>query len=303
MKRIKTYGPFVLGIFILLWVALLLPQMVFKVQDGYHFQGKNGESWEFSDNKLVSAGYERDMYLRMSVFAGKNPEDLTISAISYGGKNVDEVVALLERVFASEWMGTINEMTKGMYYDFLRETSTVTIRDCKKYVVYENTSLENILLLMWYLDIYVVGYDTSVRLLIDAETESVYYIAISGEGEGMEVKESIDKEVTATYVEYDAFSGYEICSLALQYIPFFNFYYASGMEELEGFPEEVWSDDKPWYVTRREQKGAWGASVVMPYGNLSTNFEVEMALGRNRWLDFRAGVEMICDIVPEMTQK
>lgn len=303
MKKIKTYGPFVLGIFILLWVALLLPQMVFKVQDGYRFQGKNGESWEFSDNKLVGAGYEKDMYQRMFVFAGKNPEDLTVSAISYGGKNVDEVVALLERVFAGEWMGTINEMTKGMYYEFLRETSTVTIRDCKKYVVYENTSLENILLLMWYLDIYMVGYDTSVRLLIDAETESVYYIAISGEGEAMEIKEGFNKEGTIAYEEFDAFYGYEICNLALHNIVFFDEYYDSGMEDLEGFPEEVWSSEWPWYVTRKEQKGKWGASVVMPYGNLSTDFEVEMSLGRNPWPDFRAGVRMICDIVPEMIQK
>lgn len=301
MKRIKTYGPFVLGLFILLWASLLLPQMVFQVQDGYHFLGKNGENWEFSDNALVSAGYERDMYRRMSAFAEKKPEELTISAISYGGKNVDEVVELLERVFASEWMGYINEMTKGMYYDFLQETSTVNIRDCKKYVVYENTSLENILLLMWYLDIYMVENDTSVRLLIDAETESVYYIAISGEAEAMEVSES-DKMPEEAYVKYDAFTGYELCSLALYYMPFFNSYYASGMEDLDGFPEAVWSSDAPWYVTRREQKGKWEAFVVMPYGNLSTEFEVEVALGRNPYPDFCAGVKMICDIVPEMIQ-
>ena len=302
MKKIKIYGPFVLGIFILLWVSLLLPRIIFRVQDGYRLQAKNGESWEFSENKPVSAGYERDMYQRMSVYAGKNPEELTVSAISYGGKNVDEVVELLERVFASEWMGTVNEMTKGMYYEFLQETSTVNIRDCKKYVVYENTSLGNILLMMWYVDIYMVGYDTSVRLLIDTETEAVYYITISGEGEQIEVFDKADKNVSVSYEEYGAFLGYELSSLARYFVPYFNFYYASGMEDLEGFPDDIQSSDELWYVTSVEEKDKWGISVVMPYGNLSTDFEVEIALGRNQLPDYRLGVRMIGDIVPEMIQ-
>ncbi|MBQ8821766.1 MAG: hypothetical protein IJZ82_03930 [Lachnospiraceae bacterium] len=302
MKKIKTYGHFVLGILILLWVALLLPQIIFQVQDGYRFLGKSGESWEYSDNQLVSAGYEKDMYKRMSALMEKKTEELTVSAINYGGKNVDEVVDLLERVFASEWMGNINEMTWGIYYDFLQETSTVNIRDCKKYVVYENTSLKNILLMMWYLDIYMVGYDTSVRLLIDAETEAVYYIAITGEGEYVKESESHDKKVTAAYTEFDAYSRYEMCETASYFMHYFNSYYAAGMEDLEGFNEEGWENDDVWYVTRVDDEESYNKLFVMPYGNLSTYFEVMVSNGRNVLPDYRAGVQLVCLLVPEMIQ-
>lgn len=302
MKRIKIYGPFVLGLIILLWVALLLPQMVFKVQDGYLFSGKNAESWEPSDNEPVNAGYEKDMYKRMTTLLEKKAEELTISAISYGGQNVDEMVDLLERVFASQWMGNINEMTLGIYHGILQETSTINIRDCKKYVVYENTSLKNILLMAWYLDIYMVDYDTSVRLLVDVETETVYYINITGEGDYAQESESYDKKVTATHTENDVYSRYEICGMVPYFMNYFNYYYGAEMEVLEGFNEEGWENDEVWFVTRTEDKKACGISIVMPYGNLSTAFEVELALGKNNWPDFRAGVEVIYDILPEMIQ-
>ena len=304
MRKIKLYGPFLLGLTILLVISFFLPQMIFQVQDGYRFIGKSVETWEYANNTLVSAGYEKDMYQRMTNLAAKETDDLTISAISYGGKNVDEVVDLLERVFVSDWMGNINEMTMGMYYDFLQETSTINIQDCKKYVVYENTSLENILLMVWYLDIYMVDYDTSVQLLVDVETESVYYISITGMGDAEKVYQQNDKweSVESVAGEYYKISKYEIYNIAPYYMIYFNEYYEAGMEDIVEFNEGGWENEDVWFVTREEYDALCRVSFSMPYGNIGTEFEVCISDGKGSRLDYSAGVTMIRDLIPEMIQ-
>ena len=303
MKKIKLYGPFLLGLILLLIISFFLPQMIFRIQDGSRLVGKSVESWEYMDNELVSAGYEKDMYQRMANLATKSADELTVSAISYGGKNVDEVVELLERAFASEWMGYINELSFGLYYDFLQETSTVNIQDCAKYVIYENSSLEEILLMVWYLDIYMVDYDTNVRLLVDAEMESVYYITITG-GSGQEkiYKDYTTKGKSGTKEFMETITS-EIMGSAPYFVWYFNEYYEGGMEELEGFAEYDAASTDAWYVTKEETETGNSVSFYMPYGNVGTVFEVRMEEGMGILPDFSAGLALIRDYVPEMIQK
>lgn len=302
MRKLKLYAPFLLGIVLLLVIAFFLPQMIFQIQDGYHFADKAVENWEHSNNALVSAGYERDMHQRMANLLSKETEDLTISAISYGGKNVDDVVELLERVFASEWMGNINNMTMGIYFDFLQETSTISIQDCKKYVVYENTSLESILLMAWYLDIYMVDYDSRVQLIVDAETESVYQIKITGMGDSQDIYEANKKRIKVDKWEYYEATKYEMYSIAPYCMSYFNSYYEAGMEDFKAFDEIGWNSDEAWYATRDEEEDYYHLSFYMPYGNLNTEFEVYILEGNGGLPDYSAGITLIRNFVPEMIQ-
>ena len=302
MKKIKLYGPFLLGLILLLIISFFLPQMIFRIQDGYRLVGKSVESWEYMDNELVSAGYEKDMYQRMANLATKSADELTVSAISYGGKNVDEVVELLERAFASEWMGYINELSFGLYNDFLQETSTVNIQDCAKYVIYENSSLEEILLMVWYLDIYMVDYDTNVRLLVDAEMESIYYITITG-GSGQEIYKDYTTKGKSETKEFMKTIMSEIMGSAPYFVWYFNEYYEGGMEELEGFAEYDAASTDSWYATKAETETGNSVSFYMPYGNVGTVFEVRMEEGMGILPDFSAGLALIRDYVPEMIQK
>lgn len=298
MKKIKIYGPFLLGLGILLCISFFLPQVIFQMQDGYHFAGKSVKCWEVSDNGPVSADYERDMCRRVERLASVSADNLTVSAIDYGGKTVEEVVELLERVFASEWMGYINEMTFGIYYDFLQKTSTINIQDCKKYVVYENTSLEDILLMVWYVDIYMVDYDTTVRLVVDTETEMVYYIEIIGKS-GQE-KNYQDDMVKPT--EYNKMAKLGIMAGGSYLMSYFNEYYEAHMEEIEVNGMVDGESKDMWYVTREDTEDGSYISYVLPYENVATEFGVSLKQGEGFLPDFAAGLVLIRDYIPEMIQ-
>ncbi len=302
MKKIKLYGPFLLGVMILLSISFLLPQLIFQVQDGYRFVGKSVESWEVSNNEPVSAGYERDMCRRVERLVSVSADNLTVSAIDYGGKTVEEVVELLERVFASEWMGYINEMTFGIYYDFLQETSTINIHECKKYVVYENTSLEDILLMVWYVDIYMVDFDTKVRLLVDTETEMVYYIGIIGMSGQENVYQDymIKDKMEAT--EYMKMARLGILAETPYLMSYFNEYYEAHMEEIEMDGMVDGESKDMWYVTSEDTEDVSYISYVLPYKNVATEFEASLKQGDGFLPDFAAGLVLIRDYVPEMIQ-
>lgn len=302
MKKLRLYGPFILGVIILLVVSYFLPQIIFRVQDGYLLTGKNTENREYTDNETMSAEYEMDTYQRIAKLVGASPDDLTISAVNYGGKNAEEVVKMLERVFAGQWMSNINRMTLGIYSDFLQETSTVSIKECKKYVLYENSALKDILLMAWYLDIDVVEDNTNIRLLVDTETEQVYGIKILCTEEKTLQSKNDTEIVQMDSSEYMKMMEYELGNILPYGMGYFSEYYDAEMETLKDVTKAEKDKNEAWYISEKEWEGGYTISFLLPYGEISTAFDMQFSKGKGSLPDYSAGIALVCDFVPEMIQ-
>lgn len=240
------------------------------------------------DVSRINADYEKQMYERMSNLAVLDLETATVAAIDYEAKDDEEINGVLEDVFTGEWISRFNEITCGVYGDVLIN-AFLEIADCKKYIVYGEDYQDGVALMMWYFDIYMEECSARVRLLVDSETEDVYYIKVNFFEDQSVYKEYTN--VSANYVElYDLFE-----ENVLACIWYYSDYYESNWQQNSSAKEE-------WYSNVKMDVTQLDGSYALPYGKNSLDFQFISTAGEAWKPDTEMGIALIGELIPEMMQ-
>lgn len=323
---VKSYCLSALGMALLLAVALLLPRLVFETQDNYRMNSTRLEKRDTLDIAYINSEYEKSMYERMHYLAGMEKEDIAVSAIRYDGKDEADRKNELQEILSQEWVFRLMEATAYFYGEFYEFPQNLTIRECRKYVVYgnERQNQDRIALMLWYYDLGIMGdADSRIQLLVDSETDSIYYIKLTS-GNGFPAAVQSDAATEADFSkdlilqEFQRQLGYHLF--------FYNEYYEADIDELEkellekgvvvvDLPEKEGGNRQESGQQEGDRQGSdqqgneqWGndrqGRVVrlLPYGELSLNFLFQADYGTGEKPDIFMGIAEIGNLIPEMMQ-
>lgn len=282
-KNMKTYGICIGGMLLLVAVALLLPQIVFTIQDRHRMISTEVEIRNSLTVSQVNSIYEKQMCNRMSKLAAMDLETANITAIDYDIREEAQIEVLLERIFNQEWMEALNDMTLYSFGEMF-EIGYKDVKKCKKYIVYGNDYQEGVALMMWYFDLYMTEIHTRIRILVDSETDSIYYIKITAS----------DEQIDKGNIAYDTTIGrhellHAMTEQILFYIDFYCTYYEG--EKLEHLAE----------INVVEQQ----CTIIkypFSFGEISLDFLVQAVYGSGKNPDISIGISNIANLIPEMIQ-
>lgn len=284
-KNIKTYGICIGGMALLLSAAFFFPQIVFGIQDKYQITKTETEERSDFNISQLNATYEKQMYERMSNFVNLNMDFIKITGIDYEGENDTELDETLKSVFAQEWIGILNEMTLGIYGTTF-ETNAQNIQVCKKYVVCGEGEQDRIVLVMWYLDMYLSEENMRVQILIDTETDSIYYIKITD-------KTGRNQNISVDYESRKEFLG-TLADMVPRYAQFYRDYYEAEIDDLsikEYVDANIEMDDREYVVT-----------YALPYGEICLEFLFQASYVDGINPDISMGIPTVGNLIPEMMQ-
>lgn len=293
-KNMKIYAVSIVGILCLVILALFLPQIVFGIQDRYRMSNTEVEKRSGIDVSSINTDYELNMNARMSNFSQIDLESLVVTAIDYDGKENEEISDLLGKVFANEWVERLNDIT---YYLFQRELKPtfIDLKDYKKYIVYGKDYQDGVALLMWYLDFYLEEPAARVRVLVDSETESIYYIKITAD------KEQYEKQKGNVATDGIADSG-ELYSLFAESVTKYMGYYIDYYESDTDKAKYSGKNGDYWYTDMKLDDENCIFKCAFPYGATTLEFQFSATGGEGSRPNIEMGISVIGDLIPEMMQ-
>lgn len=299
----KKEGFCVVGMLVLVVAALFLPQVIFEIQDKYRITNMEVKARERLDISQLNLSYEEQLGARMSNFLKANQPMVT--GLDYEVTEGSEQARLLETIMYEEWFYLLSDYNFCMgiddYYSKIFSTRIASgVQDCRKYIVYGNNYKP--LLMMWYFDIELTEIATRMQLVVDTETDTIYYMKMSyGEQQS-------DK---AGYVGEEAYQY--LFEVAPQFIYFYDSYYeADDKTDTEYMLEEDdWTDDENINIFEQTiwdkvyfemDEGQYSMKKPLPYGDADLTFLVRGELGQGVCPDITIGIQEIGELIPEMMQ-
>ncbi|MBQ7765236.1 MAG: hypothetical protein IJ397_00155 [Lachnospiraceae bacterium] len=179
MKRKKKAGS-VWSIFILiisLALAVFLPKAVFMVTDYRQLdriQFANRETFEVLTKE---SDYPREVNARMNRLAGIGYGNITISKIA---KSIDinEFNVLIAGVKNQTYMKCLEEMMPITFNSVSARMNATDLKTCDCYIVYGNDYEDGVILMFWYMIFDIPELGGRMELIVDSETETIYYIRL-----------------------------------------------------------------------------------------------------------------------------
>lgn len=284
IKNVRIYGVCMSGLLLLVIAALFLPQVIFTIQDRYLMTGTEVEARRSLDVSQLNSLYEKQTHDRMSNFIHMDLQTATITSIDYDLMEDTEIEEQVRAILQQTWSAPLNVIK-----DFTSDTSII-VQNCKKYIVYGNENENGVALMMWYYDIYLDALDSRMRLLVDSETDTIYYVKVMiDEGYNM-----------AAAKAYDYSYSIELIYLIFYNLDYYNTYYEAELESFR-FDEESLKKGEVWYVDTESEDEGYTLHAALPYGELSVDFLFEN-IWRNDVNIISMGIHEIGNLVPEMIQ-
>lgn len=287
-KNMKIYGICIGVMSLLVAVALLLPQIVFTIQDRHQMTRIKAERRNSLNISQMNSIYEKQMYARMNKVAAMDRETINITSVDYDIKEEAEIQVMLERISNQEWIDVLNEI---IFYPIGEEFGKAEkdVKESKKYIVYGSDYQEGVVLMMWYFDIRLIETNIRVRILVDSETDSIYYIKITTDDELIDKKYDKDNEASTS----NAMDVTELLYAMAYQMPYYmDFYYTY-------YEAEVLFDNAA-KVENSEQQ----CMVECPflYGELSLDFQILVSYENGMSPNISIGITNIENLIPEMIQ-
>lgn len=283
-----------MGMGLLIMISLFLPQILFAIQDAYRMKNTETQARSKLDVVEWNAAYEKQLSTRLTNLL--NMQDRTITAIEYEFLLESEQGELLSEIFYEEWFGVLYNhvvMTNYVYTDDFDVALSFMVQDCKKYLVHGKDYQDGVALMMWYFDLYLTPVDTRIQILVDAETDTLYYVKITAEEGKDYLKENKFDKQRMEQLYY--------CAESIPY--YFSFYY----DYYEADAAVLYSDygtydEIPWFVERKIEDSYCEVVFPLYYGELNTEFWFRAELGKGAYPDLIIGLPIIGELIPEMLQ-
>ncbi len=301
-KDSAGYYMGIAGVLLLVAAAFLAPTLVFRMQDKMEFQRAGTAKQEPLDVVLLNAEYEPEVGTRLQNFAqglseGRQYRVAEVEKVPSGDS--DRMAEIFGSILYQEWMEPFYETGMADYGAWFYEPDSgrIAIPEdsvLKKYVVYEEDSLEEITLMLWYLRI-PCGDGVTLEVLTDAVEEypTIYYL----------------RAETVGGTDYEQYNS----SFAWRY-------FAQYQTEMYYYYQGYYGTDTGKAIEIMEKEGKTslgngavlvngtlklvaddevGTEVSLPYGGAALCFQSSLLQGENSYR-ISAGIREIAALVPEL---
>ena len=296
----KKRGLCLMGILLLVIVALVLPQGIFAIRDRQQFTGTERQSRVSLLDAAWEDTYETQTYARMAALTQLDLSTVKMTSVGYDFMEDADLMSQLERIFEQDWIAMLDEMTYLTFHEAFADLSQIQIQKCKKYMLYREEQQGGIALMMWYYDLYQPEMDVRIRLAVDSETDTIYYVKITS-------NENRQNQGSDTEMVVDYQKIYIWAEGVSEYLGRINAYYETEMEQMqttgEGTLAESGQVESVWYLSMMAGNDRCAVEVQLPYGERSLQFLAQFAQRQVRYPDVEMGVSAIQKLIPEMMQE
>ena len=288
-KKLRGYTGAVSGTVILLLLALLLPSIIFGFKDRRQLmviQVEEGNGVSLSE---IDTAYENELDKRLEKLLGMGREEIHVTAIAVDEREEEKLYTLLERVRKEEWM----LLLRGVWFDLLGvdlDQAFSHLEEYKKYIVYSSDYQEGIALMLWYVEMKIEESGTRVQLLLDTQTDTLYYMAVTiGDKEGWkEYSQKGNRSISSSSYS-SSYTELENRIFSDGFLAFFAEYYEDQRLQLNKAVIENHAGQESW-------------RYPLSYGELVTDFLWGISYEDEAGPDMFIGIELIGSLIPEMLQ-
>ena len=197
MKRKKNLSSVlsVLGLLFTIIVAVFLPQLVFAVQDYRQTSTVELVARESYEVLTSDAAYQQDINARMNNLASVDFGNVAISKIARS-MDINDCMDLVDSIKGQTYMTYLAEILPTTFGEVLPYISVTELRTCDCYIVYNEEFTNSVLLMFWYMVFDLPGIGCQMELIVDSETETIYYVRLQGASEKGYVTESTESTDT-----------------------------------------------------------------------------------------------------------
>lgn len=278
MRRRKIlYAACGIGLVLLLGISLMLPKLIFLIQDSYRMETIVVEGRSGFDPTKLKVSYDVSMDARMRHFAQGLAEGKSYYAspteYSIGVEQYLQLTDIMEQEFMRFFMDNqILPLSGQASYD---------IAAWKQYVIFNEEMPEDVAFVAWYIELTIEG-NGKMEMLVDAQSDTIYYIQLTmPEGNRENTIMSYDNGSADSYYGYDIwYYGWETLYFFLSY-----YYETDFIEKLFGMeaetdisPNSVMTDDSTSLKWSLQYAGYALEMVTLVEDGLNTD-EVTYSIG------------------------
>lgn len=286
-KKNNLYAVCGIGLVLLLGISLMLPKLAFFIQDSYRMETIVVEGRSGFDPAKLNISYDATLDARMRHFAqglaeGKNyyasPTEYSVGVEQY---------LQLSDIIDQEFMRFI--MQNGILP--LLGLSSYEIATWKQYVIFNEEMSEDVAFVTWYIEMALENNGT-MKLLVDAQSNTIYYIQLTIPAENKESVVVYDEEYAGVY------DIYEIWSYGWETLYFFlSFYYETDFIEKLFSMESETDAAQNSIMTRDHTKVNWSLQYA--------GYGLEMAMSIEDESDtdavtYHIGITELGALIPEL---
>lgn len=301
-------------------VAILTPQILFRVKDQIMFKNTELGRMENTDMELIGGSYEKSMHLRMLRFAKGLAAGERFYAASKNLELTQELTNYLysdKGLYQESMFALMNlELVQAYFWE-----NGCTVNQWKQYVVYSDNYGEGICFLLWYIELQCAEDSMLAKLLVDGETGALYGIKV--EGNHTVTAQESDMGGYRNVLYEELFYNDDMCRELLSYL--MTCYEAQSWEELYKYisEERIYYDGT---VDNRKLEELIGngayeraddmLSIMLPYedaflefrigiGGVNVNLEYDAKWGYESVImypNLTAGIRQLYQMIPEFTR-
>lgn len=271
VNRKTVYIRCILAMLVLLVVAVLGPQLLFVIQDRH----TQGSTWQGERDRMdmttLNESYTAVRRDRMSDFAKGLAEGKKYYATATDYQVDEECYKILEELMLSDWnvnaeMGLVLDYVNALYS--MMYSLGFEVDMWKRYVIYDKDFENGVAFMAWYYEINV-GDIYRIKLLIDTEDDTLYYVQF------LQKEENVKK------------TGWQISFSAEEpeLLTYFWYYYEPDLSESD------------LYETILVDMNDGSYNIILPYGENSLHWEIEATEGDISTLNL--GIVQIANLIPE----
>lgn len=262
---------------VLVLIAFFLPRLVFRLQDVYRCREDSFSVQEEQDITLLTTSYEPSLYQRLLRYAEDCREGKEIYVVSKELEPNQELYDFLDSSIGLKqdavalWLD-MNLVPYAMLYDF-------EVSAWSQHVVYSDSYAGGVNFILWSIEMKIKS-GSVCRLLLDAETGSVYGISMSWRAES-EKQSAKDDAIALLGEELDTDAWYALAYLYgafsendLERYEVEN-YLVQGTERAQTV-EHILTIGEPAAIWEIAEEGGGIYRALFPYGDSCLEFRVDV---------------------------
>lgn len=295
ISRVK-YAACVTGLLLLIAAAFWMPQAVFAAQNYYQNSHLAMEVVGEREISGFDAGYEHDVRTRMEQFlqgiaAGRQYYAIA-SDYELSEERQGEILTSLPK---NEGILLASDMSVNLISLYV---SDLVVEDCKRYAIFDENFESGIAFSCLYLELSSDLY-RSIRILMDLEDDTIYYVKVESAGIGTEMF-GVSRKVLQGYLD-----------LYSRTVPFYSvgdnygqYYHADSFWEDIGdgkVTTRVKTQDMPNYFHKiGEEEFVWTVPIFYQDETLSLDFMMHLMESE---FAVEVGIHEIGELIPELADE